>query len=268
MDKNYFDLNELKDMFAQMGLANSTGEQNLRREKKYREVLDYLMHIIKAADKLSKKRELVLVDCACGRAYLSFLANHYFAHIEKRKVRFICVDYNREVIASSRLSAEALGFDNMTFICDDILNLNLETPDIVFSLHACDTATDITIAKGIQHGAKYIFSVSCCQNTIRTRLAAHPLTPVTRHGVYKERLADMVADSMRAAVLEANGYRVRVFEYVPSGVTPKNIMIRAMKVGSANVIRKHQARTDYSRLSRLFNVKSALMQYLGSSEPL
>ena len=151
METIQFSSKELKDIFAEIGLANSMGEQNFRRDKKYREVLDYLAHIKKAADKLSRKRELLLVDCVCGRAYLSFLACYYFKQVDKRPVRFICIDYNRDVIGTARRTADSLGRNNMVFICEDILNVRLETPDIVYSLHACDTATDIAIAKGMTH---------------------------------------------------------------------------------------------------------------------
>ncbi len=113
---------EIQILFAQIGLANKNGEDYKERLKKHKQIYDYLLHLNKAIKSLSKKREIILVDCACGKSYLSFVANYYFTQIEKRKVRFICIDYNEHVTDSSKTAAEELGFDNMEFICDDILS--------------------------------------------------------------------------------------------------------------------------------------------------
>lgn len=183
--------NELKEIFSSIGLANKSGGNYKERLKKHKQIYDYLLHINKAVGKLSRKRELILVDCACGKSYLSFVANYYFTYIEKRNVKFVCIDYNKHVIDASQKAAHELGFKNMEFICNDIFKVDFSVkPDIIYSLHACDTATDMTIAKGILEDAKYIMTVSCCQHTVRKKINKHPLTSVTKHGVYKERLAD------------------------------------------------------------------------------
>ncbi len=254
---------ELENIFSSIGLSNKNGENYKERLKKHKQIYDYLLHLNKAVNRLSRKREIILVDCACGKSYLSFVANYYFTNIEKRKVKFVCIDYNEHVIVASKAAAEELEFNNMEFICDDIFNVDFHVnPDVVYSLHACDTATDMTIAKGILEDAKYIMTVSCCQHTVRNQIKKHPLTSITKHGVYKERLADMVADSMRTLLLESKGYIVKVFDYVASSETPKNVMVRAVKGGTLSNKKYEKSIEDYRKLQNIFNVKPKLEDYI------
>ncbi|WP_432404255.1 class I SAM-dependent methyltransferase [Wukongibacter sp. M2B1] len=252
--------NELEYIFSVIGLSNKNGKNYRQRLKKNEQIYNYLLHLNKAVDRLSRKREIVLVDCACGKSYLAFIANYYFTKIARRKIKFVCIDYDEYVITASRAAAEKLKLNNMEFICDDIFNVKFQVkPDIVYSLHACDTATDMTIAKGILEDAKYIMTVSCCQHTVRNKIKKHPLTSITKHGVYKERLVDMIADSMRTLLLESKGYKVNVFEYVSSSKTPKNVMVRAVKGGG---LANKNSIKDYKKLHNIFNVQPKLGDYI------
>ena len=112
--------------------------------------------------------------------------------------------------------------------------------DIVCSLHACDIASDEAIARGIQLKAPFLLVVPCCQHEVINQLKDHPLKALTRHGVYKARLADLLTDAMRTLILEAAGYKVRVTEYVSPIHTPKNIMIQAEKIQSRNKMAMEQ----------------------------
>lgn len=261
---NTIDINseEIKLLFSLIGLSNKEGVNYFKRIKKHRQIFDFLIHIEKAVNNLSKKRTLVIVDCACGKSYLSFIANYYLTAILNRKVEFLCIDHNSHVIEQSRIAAKSLGLNNMNFICDDIFNVKLnQQPDIICSLHACNTATDMTIAKGITEQARYIMTVSCCQHFVRLGLKSHPLTSITKFSVYKERIADMLSDTMRSLVLEQTGYLTKLFDYVPVSQTPKNIIIRAMK-GSFDEKRSKKAESEYNKLKDIFNVEPKLNEYL------
>jgi hypothetical protein len=256
---------DLTALFTVIGLSNKKGVKYWKRAGKCRQVFDFLIQIEKAIKNLSSKRTLTLIDCACGRSYLSFITNYYLLSVLNKKVDFICIDYNSHVIEQSIIAAESLGFDNMRFICDDIFNVRLSNaPDIIYSLHACDTATDMTIAKGILEQANYIMTVSCCQHYVRSHIKGHPLTSMTRYGAYKERMADMLSDTMRSLILEEAGYLIDLFEYVPASETPKNIMIRAVK-GSFNEKRSERARCEYDKLKSIFNTEPKLHEYLDTS---
>ncbi len=249
-----WDDKELKDLFTAIGLADPNGNNYRERAGKHKQIFDFIVHLNKAVEKLSTKRQLIFVDCACGKSYLSFVANYYFTHVKKRKIKIVGIDINPEVIASSKKAAEELGFTNMDFICDDIFAVDFPVkPDIVYSLHACDTATDMTLAKGILEEAKYIMTVSCCQHTMRRTMKKHLLGAVTKHGVYRERLSDMVADSMRTLLLESRGYKVGLFEYVAASETPKNFMIRASRIGTLSPKKYAVAMSAYNKLEDLFH---------------
>jgi SAM-dependent methyltransferase len=221
--------------------------------RKHQQILGYLPHIRSAFKNLSTQKPVVILDCGCGKSYLSFVVYQYCKTVLHRNIKIIGVDKNSDLVSKCNQSAVALGFENMHFYCSDIETFNSnETIDIVYSLHACDKATDLTIAEGVKFAARYIFSVSCCQHTNRKKLHRHPLTSISRHHPYKERLADMIGDSMRALLLEQLGYGVNIFEFVAAGYTPKNIMLRAIKDSAKNQ-EKNTAKIKYTQLVEMFN---------------
>lgn len=261
MEPSHWNTNERDRIFTDIGLCNAQGSEYWERRGKHRQIEAFAAHIQKAVSRLSKKRTLTLVDCACGRSYLSFYANHCLRGEGRTRTQFVCIDRDRHVIARSEEVAQSLGFDNMRFVCADIADMKIKGPDIVYSLHACNTATDLTIAKGIQAQAQYILTVSCCQHFIRENLRDHPLTAMTKHIVYKERIADMVSDTMRSLILQAMGYKTELFAYVSARETPKNVMLRAVKV-PFNLRRAQQAVREYEKLKELFDVEPKAMEYL------
>lgn len=251
----------LKTLFQEIGLYSPKGQFYKGRIRKYQQILAYIQQIESACNKLSAKRPIVFLDCGCGKSYLSFVFYEYCRTRLNRKIKIIGIDSNSDLIKQCKKSAEDLGFENMRFYHGDIESFPIdEKIDIVYSLHVCDTGTDQTIAKGIKLRAKYIFSVSCCQHTNREKMIKHPLKSVSRHQPYKERIVDMVGDSMRALLLENFGYGVKVFEFTSTEQTPKNIMLRAVK-DSANKEDQGNAMVRYKQLVKTFNFSPAL-EYL------
>lgn len=104
---------------------------------------------------------------------------------------------------------------------------------MLIALHACDTATDDAIASGILCGAELIVVAPCCHKQIRREMeknvASSTLSFMTQYGVFLERQSEMVTDSIRAMILQYSGYRVKVFEFIESAHTPKNVMITALR---------------------------------------
>ena len=259
MESHNFDISNL---FTQIGLADAQGNGYYERQKKCSQLYDYLTIIKAALRKLSTKRTLTLLDCACGRSYLSFFLNHSLRELGRDNLHFIGIDTNAELIEKCRVAAATLQFPNMDFITGEIMDCYTDSNiDIVYNLHACDTATDQAILKGIITGARFIFSVSCCQHFTKRQMKNHPLTGITRHTNYKERLVDMVSDSMRALLLEAYGYKVDVFEFTSPKSTPKNIILRAEKVGTTEE-KRGAALEKYVELAEMFHVQPALGLYL------
>lgn len=247
------DLKKLMPLFRKVGLYSPANQFYAEKVRKHQQIIAYIPQIVSAFSKLSTKRQLVMLDCGCGKSYLSFVLYAYCRDVLGRSVKIIGVDRNPELIKQCNETAKALGYINMHFYAENLETFKLDGKiDIVYSLHACDTATDQTIAQGIALGAKYIFSASCCQHSNREKLSKHPLKKVTKHRPYKERLVDMIGDSMRALLLEHMGYGVKIFEFVGSEKTPKNIMLRAIS-NSAKKQDVTKAMSEYRRLVQMFN---------------
>jgi hypothetical protein len=118
----------------------------------------------------------------------------------------------------------------LNFTTGTIAETPLDACDVLIALHACDTATDDAIARGIAAGAKLIVVAPCCQKELRAQLTAPPiLAGALRHGIFQERQAEFVTDSLRAQLLEWAGYRTKVFEFISTEHTAKNLMIAAIK---------------------------------------
>lgn len=253
-----FDSTNLKTLFREIGLYGPMNEFYNARIHKHQQVLDYIIQIKSAFSKLSSKRPIVMVDCGCGKSYLSFILYEYCKNVLNRQLKIIGIDNNPELIRKCQTSAKELGFADMIFYDVSVSDCKIdEKIDIVYSLHACNTATDQTIAQGIDLNAKYIFSVSCCQHQNRKNMSSHPLKSVSRFQPYKERLVDMIGDSMRALLLEHLGYGVNLFEFTAATNTPKNIMLRAVK---DTVKRQDQesALSKYQELVEMFHFAPAL----------
>ena len=155
------------ELLTELGILAKNGKIKNDKIRKYNQI-DYFVELMKGVlDEIGERDEYIVFDAACGKSYLSFVLNFYMRDILKKKCRFIGVDYSETVITASKRTAERLGYNNMEFIKADLTNYTPEVnPDIVVSLHACDTATDMALALGIRSGAKAIVSVPCCHKDI------------------------------------------------------------------------------------------------------
>jgi hypothetical protein len=173
------------------------------------------------------------VDCGCGKAYLT-LALHFFLTqaLKFPNVRVIGVDRRADVIAAAQKMARQLDVaDQVQFIESDLANFAPEPSrvDMVISLHACDTATDEALAKGVEWKSRYIVSAPCCQHELQKTIgpqSSKPFAGLLRQGILRERLCDILTDAFRAMILRILGYKVQVMEFVSSEATARNIMLK------------------------------------------
>lgn len=248
---HFFEKIRLKDQNQQMGKDKTA---------KIGQVLAYLEIINAQVCKYSKKRELVFIDCGAGNCYLSFLVYYFYATVDKRPVRIHCLDRNQRLMEKNRQRAQSFEFERMFFHSCDIEDYSHDgRPDMVYSLHACDSATDKTLFLGLRTEARNILSVSCCQHTIMKKMRRHPYSGITRHQVFKKKLAYMVGDSLRAMLLEMQGYQVDIIEFSSTRYTDKNVMLRA-KIGQTKNLEKLS--DQYQMLQQTFNFHPALEEYL------
>ena len=249
-----------KDLLKEIGILAENGKIKNDKIRKYNQI-DYFVELMKDVldSAAGEDEEIVILDCACGKSYLSFVLNFYLKNILKKKCSFIGVDYSDTVIKASKRMAKNLGYNNMEFIKADLREYTpSKSPTAVISLHACDTATDMAIALGIRTGAKAIVAVPCCHKDILKQYSYKPFEAITKHGILKARLADTLTDGLRSIYLESRGYKVSLIEYISPLETPKNIMIRAVYTGKKSAA----AMEEYRNLTRMLNVNPAVERFL------
>ena len=255
----YIKVGKADNLLKEINIMTKDGKIKNDKIRKYNQIDHYVELLDGIFDKLNYKGTLTILDCGCGKSYLSFVLNYYLTEVKKIKSHFIGLDYSEGVIESSRKMAENLGYRNMEFHAIDIKDY---VPDkninVVLSLHACDTATDMALALGIRVQSDVIIAVPCCHRELLNQYSYEPLKSITKHGVLKARLADILTDGMRAAMLEAKGYDVSVVEYISPLETPKNLMIRAIKIKEEN----SKALEEYDELMKALKVNPALNRFL------
>lgn len=215
-----------------LGVMTKEGKIVRSRYDKFRQINRFLEFIEDILPKLSKERENTILDFGCGKSYLTFAMYHYLKEIKGYPIRITGLDLKKDVIARCNLLAEQYGYDRLAFYCGDIAGYDgVDRVDMVVTLHACDTATDYALAKAVRWGAKVILSVPCCQHELNRQMENDLMKPVFRYGVIRERMAALYTDALRAELLEREGYRTQILEFIDMEHTPKNLLIRAVREG-------------------------------------
>ena len=241
-------------LLREIGILTADGKLKNDMIRKYNQI-DHYVELVAPMFEQDDSDEIVLLDCACGKPYLSFVMNYYLHEVLHRRCRVIGVDIKEHVIDESRAMAKRLGYHNMSFQCADLrVYQPPKNVTAVISLHACDIATDLALATALRARAKYIACVPCCHKELLDQYTMPGLEPLTRHGVFKARFNDVLTDSMRALKLEAEGYKVSVVEYISPLDTPKNLLIRAVRTGREN----RRAKADYEAVRRTLGTTSEL----------
>ena len=170
------------------------------------------------------------MDFGCGKSYLTFAMYYYLKELKDYDIRIIGLDLKEEVIRRCTQLAERHGMTGLCFRLGDIRGYTpQEKPDMVISLHACDTATDYALANAVAWGTEHILAVPCCQHELNGKINAPSLRLLTKYGILKERFAALATDALRARALEGRGYKTDVAEFIDIAHSPKNILIRAQK---------------------------------------
>lgn len=241
-------------LLREIGILTEGGKLKNDMIRKYNQI-DHYVELVAPMFEKETCEEIVLLDCACGKSYLSFVMNYYLCEVLKRRCRIIGIDINEHVVVESRKMAKRLGYHNMEFLQADLREYQPpKQVTAVISLHACDIATDLALGTAIRAQAKYIACVPCCHKELLEQYTMPGLEPLTKHGVFKARFNDVLTDSMRALKLEAEGYKVSVVEYISPLDTPKNLLIRATRTGREDP----KARREYEAVRALLGTTSEL----------
>lgn len=245
-----------------LGVQTTEGKVKKQRHDKFRQINRFVEFIDDALVHLPKDRTIRILDFGSGKSYLTFALYHYL-HIEKGlNIRVTGLDLKKEVIDECNIIAKDLGYDNLEFLVGDINEYNEETSvDMVVTLHACDIATDMALARAVKWGAKVILSVPCCQHELFSQIKAPALDVMLQHGLLKERFSALATDAIRAELLSLVGYEAQLLEFIDMEHTPKNILIRAYQTGRK---RKEGALKQYIEFRDSLNAKPYLEKELKS----
>lgn len=235
-----------------LGLADERGALKPSMRGKYDQV-NALLRAVEPLLPTEAPARFTLIDCDCGKAYLTLALHAYLTQAKHwPQVATLGIDRNPSVIKSAQTMAATLGLSQeVTFQACAIAEAELpEQPDLVMSLHACDTATDDALIAAVRTQAQRILCVPCCQHELHHALergggAMHALL---RHGILRERLADLLTDTFRAQVLRICGYRARVMEFVSPEATGRNLLIRAergLRPGLGEAVAEYRALCDF-----------------------
>lgn len=215
-----------------LGVMTQNGNIVNAHYDKFRQINRFLEYIEDILPSLPTGRELRILDFGCGKSYLTFAIYYYLKVLKGYPVRITGLDLKEDVIRHCNELAVKYGYDKLEFLCGDIAYYDgCSQVDMVVTLHACDTATDYALAKAVGWGAKVILSVPCCQHELNKQMKNDLLSPVLHYGILKERMAALMTDGLRAQILEANGYRTQILEFIDMAHPPKNLLIRAVYNG-------------------------------------
>jgi len=227
--KNYL-LNEDTAYPFLVRLGVQTPDGKVKKQKHDNRFVEF---IDDALDYLPKDRPVRILDFGSGKSYLTFALYHYLRIEKGLDIRVTGLDLKKEVIEECQIIANDLNYDHLEFLVGDINDYNEETAvDMVVTLHACDVATDMALARAVKWGTKVILSVPCCQHELNSQLSSPTLDVMLQHGLIKERFAALATDSIRAEILKLVGYEAQLLEFIDMEHTPKNILIRAYFTGN------------------------------------
>jgi SAM-dependent methyltransferase len=211
-----------------LGITTDRGEIRDKQHDKWKQINKFVETLASLFDKsgLKDRKELNIFDMGSGKGYLTFATYDFFKNIRGIDVKVTGVDGKRELVGLCNDIAASSEFEGLKFVNGWIGDFDVQDADILIALHACNTATDDAIFKGIRAGADLIVVAPCCHQEVRPQIVPpEMLKNILKHGVMLEREAESITDGLRALMLEKSGYQAKLFEFVSTEHTPKNNMI-------------------------------------------
>lgn len=238
-------------------LTDAEGNVYKAAQDKWRQINHYIDILAPVLDGLPKDKQLRVVDMGAGKGYLTFALYDYMNHVLKRNTQIEGVEYREDLVKLGNQIAKGASFQDLTFTQGTIEDFDHERDvDVLIALHACDTATDDAIYKGIASQASLIVVAPCCHKQVRRELdrskVSNDMDFMTRYGVFMERHAEMLTDSIRSLILEYFGYRTKVMQFISDEHTPKNVMIIGERIG-----------VDAEKQKQLLDKLQAIKSYFG-----
>ncbi len=252
-------VNPNRPYLQHLGITNKEGKVLKNWQSKYKQIDKYIEIIDSLLKSTDLPEKVQIVDMGSGKGYLTFALYDYLVHELKLNVQLTGIELRQHLVDFCNDIAHKSGFQDLNFIAQDINDFPAEQIDILIALHACDIATDIALAKGVLSEAALVVAAPCCHKQVRKQMPKETiLQSVLKHGILEERQAEMITDGIRALMLEGHGYDSKVFEFVSSEHTNKNLMIVGTKTNQKNETAfeqiaqiKEQFGIDYHYLEKL-----------------
>lgn len=214
------------DYLFHLGISDKDGNIIPKMADKYRQINKYLEIIEGLIQTATLPKTINIVDMGSGKGYLTFALYDYLKNNKQLDVNIIGIELRQKLVDYCNDTASKCNFEDLNFVCKPIEDYNSTTIDILIALHACDTATDDALYKGIVSKAELIITAPCCHKQIRKQLKGSVQeNPILKYGIFKERQYEMLTDTLRALLLEKEQYSTKIFEFVSNEHTRKNVML-------------------------------------------
>jgi SAM-dependent methyltransferase len=246
-----------------LGITSDEGKVRDRSQDKWRQINKFVEILAGLVEKsgLRDAKKLRIVDMGSGKGYLTFAAYDFFRNVRGIDVEMTGVDVRPDLIEKCNEIARASEFGGLEFVQGGINDLDLESTDILIALHACNTATDDAIYKGIKANAAIIVAAPCCHQELRPQIVAPKmLRDVLKHGIMLERTAEFVTDALRSLLLERSGYATKIIDFVPVEHTPKNLMLVGTR--DVNIDRAAEIDREIAEIKEFYSIKEQRLETL------
>ncbi len=261
--KNRFVSAENNQYLQLLGVVSSSGQISKKKEKKFRQIdkfIEIIDGIIRSSDLMGREK-ITVVDMGAGKGYLTFALFDYLKNTLKIEADIVGVEARQDVVDKCNKIAGQVGFAGLSFVKGYISDYEFESADLLIALHACDTATDDSIYKGVLAKSEVIVCAPCCHKEISPQISCeNSNSELMGFGILKERQAAIVTDGLRALLLKSQGYKTNVFEFISSEHTAKNIMISAVK--SKSPVDVDSINAEIESIKSLWGVKKHHLQSL------
>ncbi|MEI6681106.1 MAG: SAM-dependent methyltransferase [Bacteroidota bacterium] len=238
----------------ELGVLNAGFEVRHEMSDKYLQINRYIELIGPVIGELTLPDGFHVVDMGSGKGYLTFALYDFLTNKLGKNPVMTGIESRAELVNLSNDVAGKSGFGDLHFRSGNIADVAIGNIDILIALHACDTATDDAIFRGITSGASLIVCAPCCHKQIRKEFnVTGPLKSVLKHGILEERQAEIITDGLRAMIMESQGYQTRIFEFISTEHTPKNLLIVGKRV-PRDASAKRRILDDIIKIKELYGI--------------
>ena len=243
----------------ELGITTSEDTVIPSKTDKYRQINRYVELLVPYLNHIEWNDALHIVDMGSGKGYLTFALYDYIENTLGKNIQMTGIEFRKELVDICNDIAKKSNFYNLNFIEGTIEKAKIDSVDVLIALHACDTATDEAIFRGISSNSALIVCAPCCHKQIRRELdVTNELSAIVKHGILKERQAEIITDTLRALIMEFFGYKTKIFEFISTEHTPKNLMI----VGEKSEIDENEKKDILKNISDIKNMYGIKEHYL------